>query len=119
MTLNKETKPINTVQHLTKLSFNCKLDWKFFILLECVKFIILIEYFAMSCLSWVTVAYIEANSNYMSVPMSVCVCVHTYISSSSSSCGAASTDILEPLSPLLPIIHRFWQVFRTTSRILT
>ena len=37
----------------------------------------------------------------------------------SSSCHAASTDIPDPLSPLLPIIHRFWQVFRATSRILT
>ena len=27
--------------------------------------------------------------------------------------------IPNPLSPLLPIIHRFWQVFRVTSRILT
>ena len=31
----------------------------------------------------------------------------------------ASTDIPDPLSPLLPIIHRLWQVFRPTSRILT
>ena len=38
---------------------------------------------------------------------------------SSSSCRAASTDIPDPLSPLLSIIHRLWQVFRTTSRILT
>ena len=37
----------------------------------------------------------------------------------SSSCRAASTDIPDPLSPLLPIIHRLWQVFRATSRILT
>ena len=39
--------------------------------------------------------------------------------SSSSSCRATSTDIPDPLSPLLPIIHRFWQVFRVTFRILT
>ena len=39
--------------------------------------------------------------------------------SSSSSCCAASTDIPDPLSPLLPIDHRLWQVFRATSRILT
>ena len=39
--------------------------------------------------------------------------------SSSSSCRATSTDIPDPLSPLLPIIHRFWQVFRSTSCILT
>ena len=40
-------------------------------------------------------------------------------SSSSSSCHAGSTDIPDPLSPLLPIVHRLRQVFRTTSRILT
>ena len=28
--------------------------------------------------------------------------------SSSSSCRAASTDIPDPLSPLLPIVHRLW-----------
>ena len=39
--------------------------------------------------------------------------------SSSSSCHAGSTDIPDPLSPLLPIVHRPRQVFRTTSRILT
>ena len=41
------------------------------------------------------------------------------LSSSSSSCRAASTDIPDPLSPLLPIVHRLWQVFSATSRILT
>ena len=61
--------------------------------------------------------------------MCVCVCYYYYyyISSyfmyntisSSSSCRGASTDIPDPLSPLLPIIHRLWQVFRATSRILT
>ena len=40
-------------------------------------------------------------------------------SSSSSSCRAGSTDIPDPLSPLLPIVHRPRQVLRTTSRILT
>ena len=39
--------------------------------------------------------------------------------SSSSSCRATSTDIPDPLSPLFPIIHRLWQVFRVTSCILT
>ena len=32
---------------------------------------------------------------------------------------AASTDIPDPLSPLLPINHRLWQVFRATPRIIT
>ena len=39
--------------------------------------------------------------------------------SSSSSDHATSMDIPDPLSPLLPIIHHLWQVFRTTSHILT
>ena len=39
--------------------------------------------------------------------------------SSSSSCHVIGTDIPEPLSPLLPIVHRLWQVFRATSRNLT
>ena len=38
---------------------------------------------------------------------------------SSSSYRAGSTDIPDPLSPLLPIVHRPRQVFRTTSCILT
>ena len=37
--------------------------------------------------------------------------------SSSSSCHAADTGIPDPLSPLLPIIHPFWQVFKATFRI--
>ena len=40
-------------------------------------------------------------------------------SSSSSSCRAASTDIPDLLSPPRAIVHRLWQVFRATSRILT
>ena len=40
-------------------------------------------------------------------------------SSSSSSYRAGSTDIPDPLSPLLPIVHRPRQVFRTTTCILT
>ena len=38
---------------------------------------------------------------------------------SSSSCRAISTDIPDPLSPLLPIVHCFLQVLRATPRILT
>ena len=38
---------------------------------------------------------------------------------SSSSCRATSTDIPDPLSPLLLIVHCFWQVLRGKSRILT
>ena len=47
--------------------------------------------------------------------------LYIYISSSSSSssCRAGSTDIPDPLLPLFPIVHRPWQVFRTTSRIRT
>ena len=52
---------------------------------------------------------------YCQITLTGCVC----ISVSSSSCRAASTDIPDPLSPLLPIIHRLWQVFRVTSCVLT
>ena len=37
----------------------------------------------------------------------------------SSSCRAAITDIPDPLSPPLSIVHRLWQVFRAICRILT
>ena len=42
-----------------------------------------------------------------------------WINKSSSSCRAACTDIPDPLSPRLPIIHRLRQVFGVTSRIIT
>ena len=35
------------------------------------------------------------------------------------SCRVTSTDIPDPFSSLNPIIHRFWQVLRATSRIST
>ena len=54
---------------------------------------------------------------YMRLYIYMCVCV--CISSSSSFCRAASMDISDPLSPLLSIIHHFWQVVRATSRIHT
>ena len=44
---------------------------------------------------------------------------HINISSLSSSCRAASTDIPDPLSTHIPIVHRLWLVFRATSCILT
>ena len=44
--------------------------------------------------------------------------MYKYIYIYISSCRAASTDIPDPFSPLLPIIHRLWQVFRVTSCIL-
>ena len=47
-----------------------------------------------------------------------CLFFNTISKTSSSSCCAASTDIPDPLSPLLPIIHRLWQVFRATTHIL-
>ena len=43
--------------------------------------------------------------------------IHVHVSSSSS--RAATTDILDPLSPLFPIVHRLRQVFWVTSCVLT
>ena len=44
---------------------------------------------------------------------------YSYIYISSSSCRAGSMDIPDALSPLFPIVYRLWQVFWTSSRILT
>ena len=44
---------------------------------------------------------------------------HTYIHIYISSCHAISTDILDSLSPLLPIIHCYEQILRATSHIGT
>ena len=60
------------------------------------------------------------SSNYRTASCLVQLCMpHRWTSSSSSSYRTGSTDIPDPLSPLLPIVHRPRQVFRTTSRILT
>ena len=53
------------------------------------------------------------------VTKSVSFNFNNMMSSSSSSYRAGSTDIPDPLSPLLPIVHRPRQVFRTTICILT
>ena len=58
-------------------------------------------------------------SVYLSLSFSPHVHTHTHTYISLSSCRATSTDIPDPLSPLLPIVHRLRQVFRATSRILT
>ena len=52
----------------------------------------------------------------MSINVCVCVCVCMYIYI--SSCRATSTDIPDPLSPPLPIVHGLWQVFRAISRLV-
>ena len=49
----------------------------------------------------------------------ILIIISSSSSSSSSSCRAASTDIPDTLSLLLPIVYRLWQVFRVTSCILT
>ena len=45
--------------------------------------------------------------------------INIYKISSWSSCRVISTDISDPLSPPLPFIHWFWQVFQATSSIST
>ena len=59
-----------------------------------------------------------AQSWTHSFVQSVNIYIYIYIYKSSS-CRAASTDIPDPLSPLLPVVHRLWQVFRATPRIFT
>ena len=54
--------------------------------------------------------------SYIYIYIYICI---SSSSSSSSFCRATSTDIPDPVSPLLPIVHRFWEVLRSTSPILT
>ena len=58
------------------------------------------------------------------LPVPLCYCRIDLLKSKiihnrSSSCRAISTDIPDPLSPPLPIVHRFRQVLGATSRIYT
>ena len=54
--------------------------------------------------------YIHFLTNTFLKGMNILIPFQLWIkSSSSSSCRAASTDIPDPLSPLLPIVHRLWQ----------
>ena len=59
------------------------------------------------------------TTKYRRVYIYIYIYISSSSSSSSSSCRATGTDIPDPLSLLLPIVHRLWQVFRATSRILT
>ena len=70
---------------------------------------------------WNLMKKITGNTRVWSGDLSICSrrVYHRTISPSSSSCCAASTDIPDPLSLLLPIVHRLWHVFRATSSILT
>ena len=63
--------------------------------------------------------FVKFIPNSFSLSLSLYIYIYIYISSSSSSCRTGSTDIPGPLSPLFPIVRRLWQVFWTTSRILT
>ena len=64
--------------------------------------------------------YLVSNPAHGEIPTLILDREHRYnTSSSSSSYRAGSTDIPDPLSPFLPIVHRPRQVFRTTTCILT
>ena len=55
----------------------------------------------------------------MFLTIKLCIYAKLNCLKASSSYRVAGTDIPDPLSPLLPIIHRLWQVFWATSRIFT
>ena len=79
------------------------------LLLRCVS---LVWFYGISNI----VDYLMSNSI---IYLSVYIYIYIYIYITSSSCRAASMDISDHLSPLLPIIHRLRQVFRVTSCIFT
>ena len=69
---------------------------------------------------------IQKKNNQSTICNLTCLYIYIYIyiyththTSLSSSCRAISTDIPGPLSPPLPIIHRFQQVLKTTPCNLT
>ena len=69
-------------------------------------------------------AILDSTSFGFGVPLTFCLWEKYFelinvMSPSSSSFRAISTKIPDPLSPLLPIVHRFWQLLRATSCILT
>ena len=47
-----------------------------------------------------------SHSLFLSLSLSLYIYIYIYIYISSSSCRTGSTDIPDPLSPLLPIVHR-------------
>ena len=62
------------------------------------------------------VAPVEGCHTHTHTHTNIYIYIYIYIYiPSSSSCRAASTDIPDPLSPLLPIVHHLWQVFRATQ----
>ena len=70
---------------------------------------------------WLSFLFLYLMSNNLSMILNVKAVLvkEPSSSSSSSSCRATSTDIPDLLSPLFPIVHRLWQVFRATFLILT
>ena len=75
----------------------------------------------MDILRWTYVINCPDNDNKINIYQDVDDTLNNKgfkLSSSSTFC-AASMDIPDPLSSLLLIVHRFWQVFRATSCILT
>ena len=95
--------------------------WHFFQLMRyCYRCVWIDQLISVTCrLTWRWLYLVKNSCFYLSSLKDQWFLLPAPLSSSSSSCCAASTDISDPLSPLLPIIHRLRQVFRTTSRILT
>ena len=66
-----------------------------------------------------TILFSICNIHVIQNPLESSMSSSLSSSSSSSSCRAISTDIPDPLSPRLPIIHCFRHVLKATSRIGT
>ena len=68
--------------------------------------------YTWTCLIW-------ADVIILTILFRIQIKAHKHIHLSSSSSHAISTDIPKPLSPPLPIVHCFRQVFRAISHIGT
>ena len=79
--------------------------------------------FKLTCRIWQYIKRIFLIKIFLKIPLRLIGCMKVCdswpkLATSSSSCRAISTDISDPLSPPLPIVHCFRQVLRATRRIL-
>ena len=116
--------------HLSINEFvNFKLELVIWIIIQFCKFVFIVEDGLLFRL-WIRFIkfdmdigficfFIVMSGFFMQLFGRIFSCWMRMVESLSSSFRATCTDIPDPLSPLLPIVHRLWQVFRATSRILT
>ena len=104
----------DSYKEMGSITWKCEIDWSIFYLVSlsdtCIYIYVYIYIVIHRQICFVLSELISVARQYLPV---------AGIETRLTPCYAASTDIPDPLSPLVPIFHRFWQVLRATSRILT